>query len=103
LLAAAFVVTRNLWFPIGVHFAWNFCEGPLYGTQISGRSFGADAVTAHLAGPALITGGQFGPEAGIPAIVTCLAVAVALLAYARRNGLVVAPLWRRPRAATPAA
>jgi len=95
LLAAAFVVTQNLWFPIGVHFAWNFCEGPLYGTQISGRSFGLDAVSAHVAGPALITGGQFGPEAGIPAIVTCLAVAIALLAYARQRGLIVAPQWRR--------
>ncbi len=95
LLGAAYVVTRNLWFPIGLHFAWNFFEGPVFGTQISGRSFLTDAVVAHVTGPKLLTGGSFGPEAGLFAIVTCLVVAVALLAVAARRGRFVAPFWRR--------
>ncbi|MGA7356575.1 MAG: CPBP family intramembrane glutamic endopeptidase [Candidatus Cybelea sp.] len=48
LLGSAFVVTRNLWFPIGVHFAWNFLEGPICGTQVSGHVFLASLVTAHV-------------------------------------------------------
>jgi len=89
LLGAAFVVTRNLWFPIGLHFAWNFFEGPVYGTQVSGRSFLESAVDARVTGPSLFTGGSFGPEAGLFAIVTCVIVAVALLAAASRRSLIV--------------
>jgi hypothetical protein len=95
LLGAAYVVTRNLWFPIGLHFAWNFFEGPVFGTQVSGRSFLTDAVVSHVTGPRLLTGGSFGPEAGLFAIVTCLIAAVALLAVAARRGRFVAPFWRR--------
>jgi uncharacterized protein len=89
LLGAAFVVARNLWFPIGLHFAWNFFEGPVYGTQVSGRSFLTAAVVAHVTGPRLFTGGSFGPEAGLFAIVTCVVAAVALLIVATRRSLIV--------------
>jgi hypothetical protein len=93
LLAAAFVVTKNLWLPIGLHFAWNFFEGPIFGTQVSGHTFLKSAIEAHVTGPALLTGGSFGPEAGLPAIVTCVVAALALLMYAKRRGLIV-PLRR---------
>lgn len=89
LLGAAFVVTRNLWFPIGLHFAWNFFEGPVFGSEVSGHQFLASAVVSQIAGPALLTGGRFGPEAGLFALVTCLVAAVALLAYAARRSLIV--------------
>jgi membrane protease YdiL (CAAX protease family) len=95
LLAATFIVTRNLWLPIGLHFAWNFFEGPVFGTQVSGHTFLESAIGAHVSGPALITGGSFGPEAGLPAIATCLVAAVALLIYAKRRGLIVPPQWGR--------
>jgi uncharacterized protein len=99
LLAAAFVVTRNLWLPIGLHFAWNFLEGPIYGTQVSGQTFVTSAFVAQVHGPALLTGGSFGPEAGLPAMVTCLAAAVLLLAYAGRHSLIVTPRWVQRRTA----
>lgn len=100
LLGAAFVVTRNLWFPIGLHFAWNFSEGPIYGTQVSGNVLHATVVTAHLSGPPLVTGGSFGPEAGLAAVITCLIAAVALLAAARRYRLIVPPAWLRTATST---
>jgi membrane protease YdiL (CAAX protease family) len=89
LLGAAFVVTKNLWFPIGLHFAWNFFEGPIYGTQVSGNTFGTSAMAAHVSGPLWLTGGSFGPEAGVGAIATCLVASIALLIYASRNSLIV--------------
>jgi uncharacterized protein len=95
LLAAAYVVTRNLWLPIGLHFAWNFFEGPIYGTQVSGHVFLTSLLAAHVSGPPLLTGGSFGPEAGLAAIVTCLAAAIALLAYAVRRSLTLSPAWKR--------
>lgn len=89
LLGAAFVATKNLWFPIGLHFAWNFFEGPIYGTQVSGSALGTSAFAAHVGGPAWLTGGSFGPEAGVCAIVTTLVASIALLSYAARNSLIV--------------
>ena len=97
LLGAAFVVTRNLWFPIGLHFAWNFFEGPVYGSQVSGHQFLTSAFTSQISGPTLLTGGRFGPEAGLFALMTCLVAAAALLAYALRRSLVV-PLGAGKRA-----
>lgn len=97
LLAAAFVVARNLWFPIGIHFAWNFTEGPIYGAQVSGHVFGRSALTAHLSGPTLLTGGAFGPEAGLGAMLTCLIAAIALLVLAARRSQVEPANWKMSR------
>lgn len=95
LLGATFVLTRNLWLPIGLHFAWNFCEGPIFGTQISGRTLSVDLVSARLVGPQWLTGGAFGPEAGVAALGICTIAAAIVLLYAQRQGRLV-PL-RRPR------
>jgi len=95
LLGAAYVVTRNLWLPIGLHFAWNFFEGPVFGTQVSGREFLQNAVTANLSGPSWITGGSFGSEAGVPAILTCIVVAALFLVRASQLHAIVPPAWRR--------
>jgi uncharacterized protein len=95
LLGAAYVLTRNLWLPIGLHFAWNFFEGPVFGAQISGRAFLQNAVTAHVAGPSWITGGAFGPEAGVPAIITCVVAAIVILVRATRAREILQPSWRK--------
>jgi CAAX protease family protein len=91
MLGAAYVVTRSLWLPIGLHLGWNFAESGIFGTTVSGS--GADSGgllkgTAH--GPAIISGGEFGPEASIFAILVCVTVAVVLL---RKGRMVKAP-WR---------
>lgn len=88
LLAAAFVVTRNLWFPIALHFAWNFFEGPVFGSQVSGHTFLVSAIASRTVGPPILTGGAFGPEAGLAAILTCSIAAIALLTIAKRACLI---------------
>jgi CAAX protease family protein len=98
LLAAAYVAAGNLWMPIGLHIAWNFCEGPLYGTTISGASIAHTIFRAQLSGPALLTGGAFGPEAGLPAVLTCVAAAALLLAYAHAKNRIVPCPWFPRRA-----
>lgn len=85
LLAAAYVVTRSLWLPIGLHFGWNFTEGGIFGTAVSGgHSHGLFNTT--FSGPALITGGAFGPEASIVTVAICVVAALAMLAVAIRRG-----------------
>lgn len=61
LLALAFAATNSLWYVIGLHFAWNFLEGAVFGANVSGgAAHGLLKIT--ITGPAVLTGGDFGPE-----------------------------------------
>jgi len=85
LLGAAYMATRNLWLPIGLHFGWNFTEGGIFGAAVSGgRSHGVWPIS--LRGPELLSGGGFGPEASLVAMAAGLVAALALLAVAVRRG-----------------
>ncbi|HEY3643973.1 MAG TPA: type II CAAX endopeptidase family protein [Gammaproteobacteria bacterium] len=94
LLGAAYMYTRSLWFVMGLHFAWNFTEGGIFATPVSGsRPQGIIAV--HFTGPDLLTGGAFGAEGSLTAVVICLAAAIAFIMFARRSRRVVAPFWKK--------
>ena len=86
LLGAAYALTRNLWLPIGLHLGWNFTEGGIFGVSISGGATAKGLFSVSLVGHTLLTGGQFGPEASVVAIVVCLAVAAVLLVLVVRAG-----------------
>ena len=93
-LAAAYMLTRSLWLATGIHWAWNFFEGPVFGTPVSGQPFPA-ILDGVVRGPELWTGGAFGPEAGLVSIGLSGGVGVALLVLAVRRGQVVTPGWMR--------
>lgn len=60
-LGLNYIFTKNLWFGIFFHFAWNFLQGPILGYDVSGlklQSLFQQAVT----GPEFWTGGPFGFE-----------------------------------------
>ncbi|PRY34392.1 CPBP family intramembrane glutamic endopeptidase [Umezawaea tangerina] len=87
MLAAAYVVTRSLWFPIGMHFAWNVVQGGVFGTVVSGSDQAPEGLLhTSLTGPVALTGGGFGPEASLVSLVVCLVAAVVLLRRAVRTG-----------------
>jgi membrane protease YdiL (CAAX protease family) len=94
LLGAAYMVTQRLWLAIGIHFAWNFVQGGIFGVAVSGNA-SVGVLRGELHGPELLTGGPFGVEGSAVAVAVCLAAAVALLVIARRRGHIVAPAWRR--------
>jgi membrane protease YdiL (CAAX protease family) len=99
MLGAAYAATRSLWWVIGIHLGWNFAEAGLFGTVVSGAGHGpAGLLTATLAGPAWLTGGAFGPEASVVAIVVCAVPAALFLWAARERGRLVGPghLGRQP-------
>jgi len=85
LLGLAYVLTRSLWFPIGLHLAWNLTEGGIFGAAVSGGQ-NVGLISASLSGPPLITGGAFGPEASIAAVAVSLCASVALALAAVRAG-----------------
>jgi membrane protease YdiL (CAAX protease family) len=92
LLAAAFVFTRSMWAPIGLHWAWNLFEGPVFGTAVSGMNL-PHLLQPTISGPALWTGGAFGPEAGLVAMVVGGGFGVFLMAAAVKRGRTVTPPW----------
>ncbi len=67
LFTAAYLLTRRLWLPIGLHWGWNFFETSIYGTANSGawENDPNSLFAGHTHGPFLATGGAFGPEASL--------------------------------------
>lgn len=94
LLAAAYVLTRRLWLAIGIHFAWNFTQGGVFGVAVSGNQT-SGLLQSTLRGPELLSGGEFGAEASIIAVVVCTAANVYLVWRAQKTGNLVKPSWRR--------
>ena len=69
LLAAAYKWSGTLWVPIGIHWAWNYVQGNVFGLAVSGTDAGNSILTTTVNGPDIITGGAFGPEASIIAVI----------------------------------
>lgn len=92
LLGAVYVLTRRLWMAIGTHFAWNFAQAGIFGVNVSGNDVGG-LLESRLSGPELISGGSFGVEASIFAIVIGLALGAVFLVLAHRRGNVTKPFW----------
>jgi hypothetical protein len=94
LLGAAFALTGRLWLPIGIHAGWNFAEGSLFGTAVSGNTVGGSLITAKLTGPEILTGGRFGPEASIVTVVVLLFATAFLVWRIARLRRAEPPIWR---------
>ena len=65
-LAVAYLRTRSLWFPLGLHWSWNWTQAALLGIPVSGidRITPAPLLHAMNAGPDWLTGGSYGIEGG---------------------------------------
>ncbi|MFT3897539.1 MAG: type II CAAX endopeptidase family protein [Thermomonas sp.] len=88
--ATLFVLTRNLWVGVAHHAAWNFTI-LLSGVPLSGiddwRALAP--LESRYAGPAWLTGGQFGPESSLLVIATTALAMIWLLRLAKRRGCFV--------------
>ncbi|WP_417358957.1 CPBP family intramembrane glutamic endopeptidase [Galbibacter sp.] len=94
LLGAAYIYSRNLWFPIAIHFAWNFTQTAIYGANVSGNALSKTLITSRISGSEWFTGGQFGPEGSIQATVFGLLASVFLLFLSHKKGNIVKPYWK---------
>ncbi len=97
MLTAAYVATRKLWVPIGLHFGWNFAASAIFSTEVSGSDTPQGLLDATVSGPALVTGGAFGPEGSVFAVAFGVLATGAFMWLAYRRGHVI-PLRGSARA-----
>ena len=92
-LSLAYIKTKALWLPIGLHISWNFFQGFVYSYPVSGTTSPNSQIgTAVVSGPEWITGGTFGPEGGI--LATIMLILCSVLIY-RWNWVNASPdVWR---------
>jgi uncharacterized protein len=82
----AFAATRRVWLPFGLHFAWNYVQGPVLGFALSGgKPLRGTWVQQQSIGPAWFTGGEYGPEGGVVGLVGRVIVLLGLLALFTRS------------------
>lgn len=96
LLGGAYMLSRNLWLAIGVHFGWNLVQGYVWDVPVSGHAVDG-MVESRVSGSELISGGMFGLEASVVAMVLATAAGVLLVTLAVRRGHTVRPWWVRRR------
>jgi len=86
LFCLAYRSTGNLWFPIAIHFAWNYFLGPVMGLTVSGSNhLGSGVQVFILKGPALFSGGTFGLEGGLIITLTTVIIIMAMLLVIHRQ------------------
>jgi uncharacterized protein len=96
LLALVFHLTRSLWMVIGLHAAWNFSEGTIYGFAVSGFNV-KGIIVPSITGSDWVTGGKFGVEGSVVAVAVSACISAVLLAIAIRRRTIVSPSWVRKR------
>lgn len=84
-LAAAYLLTGNLALPIGFHVAWNYAQSFVFGFPVSGLDLALGLVQTEPTGPRVLTGGSFGPEGGLVALVWLLLSIPLLVWWSRRR------------------
>ena len=84
MLSLPYILTGRLAASIGLHAAWNFFQGVVYGFPVSGLATPARLLVIEQAGPPLWTGADFGPEAGLVGLFVCV-LGTALIVWRERR------------------
>lgn len=94
LLGAAYMLTRRLWLAVGIHAAWNFTQGWVFSVPVSGGDAPLGLLISRRVGPDWLTGGDFGLEASVVAMVVATIAGVIMLRRVMANGQMQLPMWR---------
>ncbi|WP_281644763.1 CPBP family intramembrane glutamic endopeptidase [Bacteroides zoogleoformans] len=85
LLGASYIYTRNLCFPIALHWFWNWIQGPVLGYEVSGNKVQDSFLVLSLSGPNLINGGNFGFEGSLLCTILMIAGSALIIRYYSRK------------------
>lgn len=96
LFGAVYMATRSLWIAMGLHTAWNFLQGNIFGVAVSGNGAPTDSLFRPIIqGNPWLTGGAFGIEASVIAVVLGLGLGFYFIVHAvRQKRMMRGLLWR---------
>lgn len=83
LLGVSYLYTKNLWFPIALHFSWNFFQS-LFGFNVSGQDF-YSIIELNYSSSNLLNGGAFGFEGSIFAVISSILAILWIVYYYQKN------------------
>ena len=84
-IITAYMYTRNLWFPIAIHFAFNFAQINIFGTDVVPNS---TSIMVSQEGSKWFTGGE-GIEAPAQVVILCLIAGIILLVLNHKKGNII--------------
>jgi membrane protease YdiL (CAAX protease family) len=94
LYTAAYMYTRRIWFALGIHMGWNYFQAGIFGMPCSGISHDS-LIKPTIQGPVFMTGGNFGIEMSVIAILLCLIVSLFMLKKVIEKKQIIHPVWIR--------
>jgi len=83
--AASMMLTRRLWLPIGIHFAWNFLFDGVFSVPVSGHA-AKGWIDVSMQGPTWLTGGPYGVEASVMTLLVWALASAAFMHLASKRG-----------------
>lgn len=89
------MLTGRLWLSIGFHVAWNYTQSAIFSGVVSGNEASQGLIRSTIKGPDFLTGGSFGVESSVLALLVCTTTGVVMLVMATRRGKIVPPIWKR--------
>lgn len=95
LLAAAYMLTRRLWLSMGFHLSWNYTQSAIFSGIVSGTDAQQGLIQSTINGPDWLTGGTFGVESSVLALLLCTTTGIVMLVMATKRGMIVPPIWKR--------
>ena len=94
MLGATYIYSRSLWLPIAIHFSWNFVQSGIFGAITSGNEQISSLFNTNISGTELITGGAFGPEGTIQAVLFWLLVSITFMVLITKQNKLIKPFWK---------
>jgi hypothetical protein len=85
MLSLAYLATRSLWLPIGLHAGWNVMQGPVLGINVSGNDLSSGWQPVTFTGPDMMTGGTLGFEGSVLALIGPTMGILMMLLFGRRK------------------
>jgi membrane protease YdiL (CAAX protease family) len=95
LLAGAYMLTGRLWMSMGFHFSWNYTQSAIFSGIVSGNDASQGLIRSTVKGPEILTGGNFGVESSILALILCTTTGIVMVVMAVKRGNIVPPIWKR--------
>lgn len=75
----------NIWGVCGIHIAWNFIQGNIYGLSVSGFTSEASLTYFKTSGPVWLSGGDYGIEGSLVTVIVYVLVILYFLFFIKQD------------------